>query len=96
MIILTSKLPSNLNASLSWFSNGHHIDVCIDICDQIGQFLPSEPLGEMIKQNQIQALFIRGFLIKELTNSFGISYWRFRISDSGFSYVKEHQNDCSK
>ena len=58
-----TKLSSNLAFPLRWFSNGHHIDVCIDICNQIGRFIPSEPVGKIIKQSQVQALFVRGFLI---------------------------------
>jgi hypothetical protein len=91
-----TKLSSNLAFPLRWFSNGHHIDVCIDICNQIGRFLPSEPLGIIIKQSQLQALFVRGFLDIEFTESFGISYWRFSVSESGKQYFEEYKNDCSK
>ena len=90
------KLASNLAFSLRWFSNGHHIDVCIDICNQIGRFFPSEPIGQIIKQGQIRDLFARGFLVKELIESFGISYWRFSVSDSGKQHFEEVIYDCSK
>jgi len=96
MTTSTAKLPSTLAFSLRWFSNGHHIDVCIDICNQIGRFFPSEPVGQIIKQGQIRDLIARGFLVKELTESFGISYWRFRVSESGKQRFEEYKNDCSK
>jgi hypothetical protein len=91
-----AMLPSKSASSLRWFANGHHIDVCIDICNQIGRFFPSEPLGIIIKQSQIQALLVRGFLVKELTESFGVTYWRFRISKSGQQYFEGYKNACSK
>jgi hypothetical protein len=88
MKTLTLKSAS----SLSWFARGHYIDMCIDISNKLGLFFPSDPLGETIKQGQIQALFVRGLLMKELTESFGISYWRFRISALGQQYVEAHKN----
>jgi hypothetical protein len=91
-----ASLPSKSASSLRWFANGHHIDVCIDICNQIGQFFPSEPMGIIIKQSQIQTLFVRGFLEKELRESFGVSYWRFRISESGQQHFEVYKNACSK
>lgn len=85
-------LPSNLMFSLRWFSQGNHIDLCIDICNQLGGLFPSEPLGQIIKKSQIQGLLVRGFLQKELTVSFGISYWRIRVSDAGKKHFEEHNN----
>jgi len=70
--------------------------VCIDICNQIGRFLPSDPVGQIIKQSQLQTLFVRGFLIKEFTESFGISYWRFSVSESGKQYFEEYKNNAFK
>lgn len=90
------KLTTKLAFSLRWFSNGHHIDVCIDISNTIGRFFPSEPLGQIIKQNQLQALYVRGYLTKELTETFGISYWRFSLSGSGKQAFEEYQHDFSK
>ena len=92
MNALSSKQAFNLR----WFLNGHHIDVCIDICNQIGGLLPSESFGQTIKKSHIQALFVRGFLVKEFTESFGICYWRFSVSESGKNYLEEYGNDCSK
>jgi hypothetical protein len=91
-----AMLPSKSASSLRWFANGYHIDVCIDICNQIGRFFPSEPLGIIIKQSQIQALLVRGFLDKELTESFGVSYWRFRISELGQQHFEVYKNATSK
>lgn len=90
------KLHSKLASSLRWFANGHHIDVCIDICNQIGHFSPSEPYGNVIKQAQVQGLFVRGYLIKELIEIFGISYWRFSVSETGKHHFKEYTDACSK
>ncbi len=87
-----NPLSSNLMFSLGWFSQGNHIDLCIDICNQLGRLLPSEPVGQIIKKSQIQGLLVRGFLDKELTESFGISYWRIRVSDAGKEYFEEHNN----
>jgi len=91
-----TKLSSNLAVSLRWFSNGHHINVCIYICNQIGRLSPSEPFGQIIKQSQVQALFVRGFLVKEFTELLGISYWRFSISESGKKVFEEYKNACSQ
>lgn len=88
-----TDLPSNLAFSLRWFSYGNHIDLCIDICNQLGKLFPSEPVGQIIKKSQIHSLLVRGFLEKELTNSFGISYWRIRISAAGKQYFEEHNHD---
>ena len=87
-----TKLPSNLMFSLRWFSQGNHIDLCIDICNQLGRLFPSEPVGQIIKKSQLQALLVRGFLEKELTNAYGISYWRIRVSDAGKKHFEEHNN----
>jgi len=91
-----TKLSSNLTFSLRWFSSDHHIDVCIDIGNKFGRLLPSEPVGLIFKQSQLQALYVRGFLVKKLTESFGICYWRFSVSESGKQYFEEYKNDCSK
>ena len=90
------KLTSNQATHLRWFSNGHHIDLCIDICNQLGRFFPSDPLGQIIKQSQLQALFIRGFLKREFIEIHRISYWRFTLSESGKQYFEEYKNDSSK
>lgn len=87
-----NNLPSNLMFSLRWFSQGNHIDLCIDICNQLGRLFPSEPVGQIIKKSQIQGLLVRGFLEKELTESFGISYWRIRVSDAGKKHFEEQNN----
>ncbi|MCJ8295232.1 MAG: hypothetical protein MJK15_12560 [Colwellia sp.] len=88
-----NTLPSNLAFSLRWFSQGNHIDLCIDICNQLGRLLPSEPVGQIIKKSQIQGLLVRGFLQKELIESFGISYWRIRVSDAGKKHFEAHNHD---
>ena len=88
-----NTLPSNLLFSLRWFSQGNHIDLCINICNQFGRLLPSEPVGQIIKKSQIQALLVRGFLEQELTNSYGISYWRIQVSEAGKQHFEEHNND---
>ena len=88
-----NTLPSNLAFSLRWFSQGNHIDLCIDICNQLGRLLPSEPVGQIIKKSQIQGLLVRGFLQKELIESFGISYWRIRVSDAGKEHFEAHNHD---
>lgn len=80
-------------ASLRWFSQGNHIDLCIDICNQLGRFSPSDPVGQTIKKSQIQGLLVRGFLKKELTESFGISYWRIRVSNAGKELFEAHNHD---
>ena len=85
-------LPANLAFNLRWFSQGNHIDLCINICNQFGQLLPSEPEGQTIKKSQLQALLVRGFLDQALTNSYGISYWRIRVSDAGKKHFEEQNN----
>ncbi|MFT5297201.1 MAG: hypothetical protein ACI9YH_003232 [Colwellia sp.] len=91
-----TTLSSTLTNSLTWFSTGHHIDVCIDICNQFGEFFPSESCGQTIKQGQIRDLFARGLLAKELIQSFGINYWRFSVSESGKNHLEEAKDDGSK
>jgi hypothetical protein len=90
-----SKLSSNLACNLRWFSKGNHIDVCIDICNQMGQLFPSEPCGQAIKQGAIRDLSARGLLAKELIQSFGINYWRFSMSESGKNHLEEPKDDGS-
>ena len=90
------KLTSKQATCLRWFSSGHHIDLCIDICNQLGRFFPSEPFGQLVKQNQIQALFIRGLLSREFTEISGICYWRFTVNESGQQCFEEYKNACSK
>ncbi len=87
-----NTLSSNLMFSLRCFSQGNHIDLCIDICNQLWRLFPSEPAGQIIKKQQIQGLLVRGYLQKELTESFGISYWRIRVSDAGKKHFEEQNN----
>ena len=95
MIELSTTLPSTLAFNLRWFSNGNHIDVCVDICSQFGRFFPSEPLGQIIKQGQLRSLLAKGYLLKETVYSFGIQYSRFKISSYGTSTFERYKNDCS-
>jgi DNA-binding XRE family transcriptional regulator len=91
-----AKLSSNLIFSLRWFSMGHTLNICIDICNVFGKIEPSEAIGKIIKLSQIRDLFIRGYLIKELVENRGVNYWHFSVSESGKEYFEEYKNDCSK
>ena len=91
-----ATLPSAQASALRWFSLGHHMDVCIDICNQIGRLFPSDSYGQIIKQGQLRDLSAKGYLKKQLVEHFGISYWRFSISDSGIACFEEYTNDCSE
>lgn len=90
------KLEFRLASSLRWFASENHMDVCIELSNQLGRFFPSEADGRLIKLGQIRDLAARGFISRALHNSLGVCYWRYTISELGRSTFKEYTDACSK
>lgn len=83
------NLTQSLDASLRWFSKGHYIDFCIDICNQLGKVLPSEAEGDFIKKAHLSGLMVRGFIASETVEVFRVQYVRYRITSLGKQYIEE-------
>ena len=83
------KLTANLVSNLTWFCAGHYIDLCVDICNQFGKFIPSEPDGKHIKKSQISGLLIRGYIAAETVFILQMQFTRFRVTTLGKQCIEE-------
>lgn len=89
------KISNTLIAHLRWFYAGHSIDICIDICNQFGKLIPSDPYGKLIKQGHIRDLLAKGYLNKVNVEQYGIEYRRYVISSLGQECFKGY-NDAHR
>lgn len=77
------KLSANQLTSLRWFYDGNYIDLCVDICNQFGELIPSNTSGATIVRGTLSALMVRGFITTETVYIFRIQYTRFVITPLG-------------
>ena len=66
------KLSEKLEECLRWFEEGNFVDLCIDVCNQFGNFYPSDIFGSSIKQGVIRELYAKGLIKKTLIEVYGV------------------------
>jgi len=89
------KLSEKLEECLRWFEEGNFVDLCIDVCNQFGNFYPSDIFGSSIKQGVIRELYAKGLIKKTLIEVYGVNYWRFEAKKVSKNMIMEQMNDCS-
>ncbi|PMG51081.1 MULTISPECIES: hypothetical protein [unclassified Shewanella] len=75
---------------IEWLSKGNHIEVCIEICPDLGKMTGYESFSGSFQKRTLFKLKQQGFLAESTRNDMGMKWQKCSLNQRGYQWLKQH------